>query len=948
MRIQPAWSLWIYAAAGVALFSATLTCSGGSSLEVPSFGTLRVTTSTGGAELDADGYTLQVDGGAAQPLPPAGTFENSSVQPGDHILTVSGIAGNCGATGENPRTVNVEAGKTTAVAFDISCQPTTGTLQVTTATSGPSPDADGYSLLVDGTGHGSLDPAGQVVLTAVAPGAHLVGLTGVSANCRVDGENPKGTTVTAGATSSVAFVITCSPPPVNPGSLRIRTNTTGPDSDADGYTYTIDGANAAPIGVSAQVDLDNVSPAVHTIALSGVATNCTLQGTNSRSISVASGVMAEVSFVISCSATTGSIRVSATTAGADLDGNGYSLTLDGIDTGHLDPTGNLTIPQIPAGSHLVALADVAANCAVADGPSRNVTVAAGATVEAIFAVTCAPIVRTAAKLELVSGNGQNAGAGQKLANPAAVRVLDAANAPLASVTVTWAVTVGGGSVSPISGPTNAQGIATTEWTLGNLAGPQSLTATVSGLTPVTFSASATESQESQVGQWTPPFNWGSPQVVGVHLHLLPNGRVLTFGFLGAPEVWDPSSNSFTVSVSSTKLVCSGHAFLPDGRLLVTGGHIATNKGVPDANIFDPASGSFTAVQPMAQGRWYPTTTTLSDGELLTVGGADANAVMVAVPEVWTGSGWRRLTSASQQLPYYPWMFQAPDGRVFYAGPGQMSQYLDASGSGSWTDVGNSNYGSRDAGTAVMYEPGKVLIVGGGGGLVEPGLPPTNTAETIDLNSASPQWTSTGSMATPRRHLNATLLPTGDVLVVGGTSGIGFNNAAGSVRTAEIWSPSTGIWKTVASNAINRIYHSTALLLPDARVLVAGAGENFDAVTRMNDVNQFNAEIYSPPYLFRGARPVIGNAPVTLTYGGSFTLETVDATSAAKVTLIRLSSVTHSFNQNQRFMSLSFRAQSTGLSVDAPANSRLAPPGDYLLFVVNGDGVPSVGRFVNIR
>lgn len=948
MRIPSARYLWIYAVSGVALFSATLTCSGGSSLELPSFGTLRITTSTGGAELDADGYTLQVDGGATQPLPASGAFENTSVEPGDHILTLAGIAGNCGATGENPRTVTVEAGKTTSVAFDISCQPTTGTLQITTATSGPSPDADGYTVLVDGTSQGALAPAGQVVLTAVAPGDHLVGLSGVSANCRVDGDNPRSSAVTAGAISNVAFAITCSTPPVNPGSLRIQTTTTGPDADADGYTYTIDGTNAAPIGVSAQIDLDNVSPAVHTVVLTGIATNCTLQGVASRSITVASGAMAEVSFVITCSATTGGVRVSATTGGADLDGNGYALTLDGLDAGHLDPTGNQTLAQVPGGSHVLALADVAANCTVSDGPSRTVTVAAGATADAIFAVTCAPIVRTAARLEIVSGNNQNADAGQKLANPVVVRVLDAGNAPLASVTVTWTVTVGGGSVSPVSGPTNAQGTATAEWTVGNLAGPQTLTATVSGLTPVTFAASAIETQESQVGQWTPPFNWGSPQVVGVHIHLLPNGRVLTFGFLGAPEVWDPSSNSFTVSTSSTKLVCSGHAFLPDGRLLVTGGHIATNKGVPDANIFDPVSGSFTAVQPMAQGRWYPTTTSLSDGELLTVGGADANAVMVAVPEVWTGSSWRRLTGASQQLPYYPWMFQAPDGRIFYAGPGQMSQYLDARGAGSWTDLGNSHYGERDAGTAVMYEPGKVLIVGGGGGLVQPGLPPTNTAETIDLNSASPQWTSTGSMAMPRRHLNATLLPTGEVLVVGGTSGIGFNNATGSVRTAEIWSPSTGIWRTVASNAINRIYHSTALLLPDARVLVAGAGENFDAVTRMNDVNQFNAEIYSPPYLFRGARPVISDAPATLTYGASFTVSTADAASVTKVSLIRLSSVTHSFNQNQRFMTLTFQAQAAGLSVAAPSSPNLAPPGDYLLFVVNGDGVPSEGRFINLR
>jgi hypothetical protein len=204
------------------------------------------------------------------------------------------------------------------------------------------------------------------------------------------------------------------------------------------------------------------------------------------------------------------------------------------------------------------------------------------------------------------------------------------------------------------------------------------------------------------------------------------------------------------------------------------------------------------------------------------------------------------------------------------------------------------------------------------------------------------------MAFARRHLNATLLPTGEVLVVGGTNGSGFNNAAGSVHAAEIWNPASGTWKTVASNSINRIYHSTAVLLPDARVLVAGAGENFDPDTRTNDVDQFNAELYSPPYLFRGPRPTISSTQVNLAYGSSFTVGTPDAGAIAKVTIVRLSSVTHSFDQNQRFMALTFQATSSGVTVNAPASPNLAPPGHYLLFLVNAAGVPSVGRFINFQ
>jgi hypothetical protein len=648
--------------------------------------------------------------------------------------------------------------------------------------------------------------------------------------------------------------------------------------------------------------------------------------------------------------TAGTLEVTTATSGSDPDADGYGVQIDDGAPQAIATNGVLRATDVTPGNHMTGLAGLAANCSVSGENPRPVTVIAGQTTSVAFVISCVPGTVAPSAIVPLSGDGQSAIMGQKLANPLIVSVTDASSNPIEGVTVTWSVTSGGGSVSPASGPTSAEGTASAEWTVGPSPGGQTLTGSVAGLAPVTFTATATLSVEAEIGQWTPPFDWGAPSalVVGVHLHLLPTGRVLTYGKIGSPEVWDQTSNSFTLSSSATKLVCSGHAFLPDGRLLVTGGHIDADKGLPDANIFDPASQTFTPVQSMAQGRWYPTTTTLANGEMLTVGGADASSAMVAVPEVWTGSGWRRLTGASLVLPYYPWMFQAPNGKAFYAGWSKVSRYLDPEGSGSWTVVGNSIYGDRESGTAVMYEPGKVLIVGGGGGRLLPGTLPTSTAETIDLTSPSPQWRTTGSMAFARRHLNATLLPTGEVLVVGGTNGTGFNNAAGSVHAAEIWNPTTGTWKTVAPNIINRIYHSTALLLPDARVLVAGAGENFEAETRTRDVDQFNAEIYSPPYLFRGSRPAISSAPSAVPYGSTFTVNTPDAVAVSKVTLLRPSSVTHSFDQNQRFMSLTFQAQAGGLSVAAPANGNLAPPGDYLLFLVNADGVPSMGRFVNIR
>ena len=198
------------------------------------------------------------------------------------------------------------------------------------------------------------------------------------------------------------------------------------------------------------------------------------------------------------------------------------------------------------------------------------------------------------------------------------------------------------------------------------------------------------------------------------------------------------------------------------------------------------------------------------------------------------------------------------------------------------------------------------------------------------------------MAFRRRHVNATLLPTGDVLVTGGTAGPGMNDVPGSVHQAEIWNPTTGTWKTLAANSIDRIYHSTAILLPDARVLVAGSGE------RATNTDEFDAEIFSPPYLFRGSRPTLSSVPAALQYGSSFAVGTPDAGSIARVTLVRPGSVTHAINMSQRFISLAFQPNAGGLSVTAPANGNLAPPGDYLLFLVSADGVPSVGRFVNLR
>ena len=441
--------------------------------------------------------------------------------------------------------------------------------------------------------------------------------------------------------------------------------------------------------------------------------------------------------------------------------------------------------------------------------------------------------------------------------------------------------------------------------------------------------------QASVGEWSAAFAWPA---VAVHLHLLPGGEVLSWGRVGDPHIWHPEAGTFTPAASATMVFCSGHAFLPDGRLLVTGGHLDDLKGLHDANIFDPLSQAWTAVAPMSWARWYPTSTTLANGEVLTLAGTDETGAPVVTPEVWTGAGWRILPGAAGDLPYYPRMFVAPSGLVFYAGELQQSAYLDPTGDGGWTPAAASNYGRRDYGSAVMYRPGRVLIVGGSD---PPNGAPTSTAEVIDLTAPAPVWRYTESMAYPRRQFNTTLLPDGRVLATGGTSASGFSDPAGAVHAAEMWDPGTERWAVLASNHVTRVYHSTSLLLPDGRVLHTGSGDG-PGLPR-----ELNAEIFSPPYLFRESRPSILSAPASAAYGQEFFLATEDAPRVTRVTLVRLGSVTHGFDQNQRFLDLEFRRAAGGLTVSGPVGGNLAPPGDYLLFILSAAGVPSVAKTLRI-
>jgi len=486
---------------------------------------------------------------------------------------------------------------------------------------------------------------------------------------------------------------------------------------------------------------------------------------------------------------------------------------------------------------------------------------------------------------------------------------------------------------------------------------------------------------SHPGKWEGPYAW---PLIPIHLHLLPNARVLAWSGEANMDgsnhsqravYWDPApwpvpggAGTFTSAPApGVDIFCSGHAYYEDGRLLVAGGHDGSGIGLPNVNVFNFAGGgTWTRTPRMAKGRWYPTVTALPNGEMLVTAGTDSVEANVTIPEVVRRDGTlRRLTSAPRPLPYYPWMFVASNGRVFYAGAGRDSRYLNTSSTGSWSSLISTikHPASRTYGSAVMYDAGKVLIIGGGD-------PPTATAEVINLSASSPQWSYTGTMAFARRQQNATILPDGKVLVTGGTSGPGFNNKSTPVYAAEMWDPATGVWTRLASMSVYRLYHSTALLLPDGRVLVAGGGRQKGIGTQWD---RLDAEIYSPPYLFNddgtlATRPTITAAPASVGYATTFDVETPDAASIAKVTWLRLGSVTHAFDENQRFGFTRFTLPPadttivvdpvTGvpdtvvtppqrLRVNTPMNPNNAPPGHYMLFILNARGVPSVAKIVRL-
>jgi PKD repeat protein len=438
---------------------------------------------------------------------------------------------------------------------------------------------------------------------------------------------------------------------------------------------------------------------------------------------------------------------------------------------------------------------------------------------------------------------------------------------------------------------------------------------------------ALDGPPSQVGQWGPVLDWG---VQGKHMALLNTGKVLVWSAGDQARVWNPVTGDFTLTPAPFGDVhCASQVTLRDGRVLVVGGQNGViHDGLSVTSIFDPLTNTWTRGADMAYARWYPTLTTLPDGRALVTSGDATTGTRIEVPEVYDPATDKWTPQASRSQLLYPFMYVLPSGLVYEAGTGTGTAYFNPAGGGSWSPGPTAKFGSSAySESGAMYEPGKILRAGGDD-------PATNRTQVIDMNAADPQWEETAPMAFPRRRMNTPILADGSVMAVGGTRQA--DDEAQAVLDGEIWSPATKQWTTVASMSEARMYHSTALLLPDGRVVTAGGEAG----------GRLRAQIYSPPYLFKGPRPTITASPGEAGYGTTFNLAT-DVGDVAKVALIRPSGVTHAIDMNQRYVPLRFTAAGNQLTVDAPPSANHAPPGYYMIVVVDSKGVPSVARWIHL-
>jgi hypothetical protein len=466
-------------------------------------------------------------------------------------------------------------------------------------------------------------------------------------------------------------------------------------------------------------------------------------------------------------------------------------------------------------------------------------------------------------------------------------------------------------------------------------------------------------------------SWGSvidTDVVPVFQAVLPNGKVLMWDSVGTnptesyPDqtftramVFDPTSSaSKRVDVKGYNIFCAGFVQLPNGNVLVAGGNKnQALAGIKQTHIFNWQNETWSRGPDMQGERWYPSVTPLYNGEASIVGGGPQFA------EVYQNNNTvRKLTNVTQYSGrIYPFAISRPDTRLQLLGPNDGMYMVNTAGAGTVMATTYRDGIYRDYGSFASYGVGRTLV-SGGGSITEDGKTkvPTKSAQVIDTNGLNTVDWATSPMSVGRRQHSLTVLADGTVLATGGQSSAatsGLVDLKNPVYAAERWDPATGKWTVLASASRIREYHSAATLLPDGRVLTGGGGICSDC--QKYGYLEKNIEIFTPPYLYKkdgsgqlASRPVAEGVPAALSFNTAFAFTSPQAATIKKVGLVRLGASTHGVDQGQNFVPLSFTINGNTISAQGPANGGVTPPGYYMLFITDANGVPSVAKMVNVR
>ena len=467
---------------------------------------------------------------------------------------------------------------------------------------------------------------------------------------------------------------------------------------------------------------------------------------------------------------------------------------------------------------------------------------------------------------------------------------------------------------------------------------------------------------------------GDPVEV-VHAAMLRTGWVLFIeaacrpNSLSLTPLWN-SLNRATVEFKlptppTDNLYCSGHSFLSDGRLLVVGGG-GDSGHTPHPNfgwIFDPVDGpdgtwSFTKDSAnnrtrMAFDRWYPTLVTLGDVPGRTLIASGRPSQMEIYDEAsGTFSTLTTVGAARQFSALYPGLHLLPGGEIFFAPVGfrsggsapdnyalnEPAGYFEFDNAnpnqGAWNNLGPND---RTKGMSLLllsptFPYAQVMVVGGGD------LARSRTYQIINLSNLSPVWQPAANLPlkagqvepTSRVNPNPVALPDGTVFLSGG---------APAGEACWLFNPNTSVWSEMDEAPRERKYHSHAVLLPTGEVMSCGWQNS-------------TIEVFKPPYLFRGARPVITTAPDHVHFGESFQIQTPQADEIQKIVLARPMAPTHNTDTEQRIIQLHFHCCGNNTLQTVAPNGWVphatAPAGYYMLFLIGARGVPSMAKFIKLE